>query len=99
MQSTNTGILKPALWHTPAITNDGVILQAPDPREKRAGFTPSPHQAVEMRTSSAPTHLDLQGLSATCLSWVSGAALVSPVGAQVSSRGAEVQTLSHLPAV
>lgn len=30
MQSTNTGILKPALWHTPAITNDGIIRQAPD---------------------------------------------------------------------
>lgn len=55
------GDFKPALWHTPAITNDGIILQAPDPREKRAGFTPSPHQAVEMRTSPAPTHLDLQG--------------------------------------
>lgn len=46
------GILKPALWHTPAITNDGIIRQAPDPREKHEGFTPRPQQGVEMRTSS-----------------------------------------------
>lgn len=52
MQSTNTGILKPALWHTPAITKDGIIRQAPDPREKHEGFTPGSQQGVEMRTSS-----------------------------------------------
>lgn len=52
MQSTNMGILKPALWHTPAITKDGIIRQAPDPCEKHEGFTPKFQQGVEMRTSS-----------------------------------------------
>jgi len=39
MQPTNMGILKPALWHTPAITKDGIIRRAPDPRENHEGST------------------------------------------------------------
>lgn len=78
MQSTNTGILKPALWHTPAITNDGIIRQAPDPREKHQGFTPRSPQGVERRglISRAPAHCDLHRLAVTCLCWVSGEAVL-----------------------
>lgn len=39
MQSTNTGVLQPALWHTPAITKDGLIRQAPERQENQEGFT------------------------------------------------------------
>lgn len=56
MQSTNTGILKPALWHTPAITKDGIIRQAPDPRENHEGFTS--RSPVADRASRGGPHLD-----------------------------------------
>lgn len=55
MQSTNTGILKPALWHTPAITKDGLIRQAPDPQENHEGFVS--RSLVGVKTRSSPTQL------------------------------------------
>lgn len=75
MQSTNTGILKPALWHTPAITKDGIIQQAPDPREDHEGFTS--RSPVANRASRrgphlhGPAHTDLHYLSRTyMIYWV-----------------------------
>ena len=55
MKSTNMGILKPALWHTPAITKDGIIRQAPDPRENHEGFTS--RSLVANRASRQGPHL------------------------------------------
>lgn len=55
MQSTNTGILKPALWHTPAVTNNRIIQQAPDPRENQEGFTS--RSPVANRVSRRGPHL------------------------------------------